>query len=531
MKKKKSQEDVPHEVNRILQLPSVTDPSSERASLSLPPVYAPPGESAELYKALGDGAHIRVEDKRPKKALWISLACVVGVLLVAYFGLAIFFMSHFSFNTDINGINGAFMTVDQVNNALYDQVDSYRLEIDARNNNVAYIKGSDVDLSYVDDGQVQELLDAQNVFQWPLYLFVPSASAHAHANVELSEDKLNAAISGIPFMDPAQMKAPQDAYLEYVPPSYQVHAEDQGTTLDQQLTHNAIEAAMTSTQSSINLDDAGCYLKPTVLSNSSTLNEWRGLYNKYVAFSITYTFDDGTTEVIDGREAINWITIGETQPGELNYDDVVAWVNDFADRHDTLGKDRTIVNGYGEEKTVQGGGDYGWQIDRDAEVQAIIDDCRNHTAEVREPYYITRGASTSAQDWGTTYIEVDLTDQHMWYFENSQLMMESDVVTGQPDGVHNTPPGVYYILTKESPSILVGELLPATGEPEYRTQVSFWMPFTTLGHGFHDATWQPWFGGNRYTFAGSHGCVNMPYDAAGQLYSLISVGCPVVIHY
>ena len=72
---------------------------------------------------------------------------------------------------------------------------------------------------------------------------------------------------------------------------------------------------------------------------------------------------------------------------------------------------------------------------------------------------------------------------------------------------------------------------PETGKPIYETPVSYWMPFTWQGHGFHDATWQPAFGGSLYQSLGSHGCVNMPLDQAANLFNMLSSGTPVVIHY
>ena len=58
------------------------------------------------------------------------------------------------------------------------------------------------------------------------------------------------------------------------------------------------------------------------------------------------------------------------------------------------------------------------------------------------------------------------------------------------------------------------------------------MRVTWTGIGFHDAKWQTAFGGELYkTRKGSHGCINMPPALAGQLYDMLQVGCPVVIHY
>ena len=77
--------------------------------------------------------------------------------------------------------------------------------------------------------------------------------------------------------------------------------------------------------------------------------------------------------------------------------------------------------------------------------------------------------------------------------------------------------------------VLRGNLRP-DGTREYETPVKYWMRVTYSGVGFHDATWQSSFGGNVYTYRGSHGCINMPLDQAASLYGMLSMGTPVIIH-
>ena len=74
--------------------------------------------------------------------------------------------------------------------------------------------------------------------------------------------------------------------------------------------------------------------------------------------------------------------------------------------------------------------------------------------------------------------------------------------------------------------------MEGNGKREYETPVDYWARITWTGVGFHDATWQPAFGGQLYRQGyGSHGCINMPYNAVATFYGLISVGDPVVVHY
>ena len=63
----------------------------------------------------------------------------------------------------------------------------------------------------------------------------------------------------------------------------------------------------------------------------------------------------------------------------------------------------------------------------------------------------------------------------------------------------------------------------------YASPVKFWMPFNG-GIGFHDASWRNTFGGTIYKKNGSHGCVNMPYEAAKTLYENVYKGMPVICY-
>jgi len=46
----------------------------------------------------------------------------------------------------------------------------------------------------------------------------------------------------------------------------------------------------------------------------------------------------------------------------------------------------------------------------------------------------------------------------------------------------------------------------------------------------HDASWRSVFGGEIYKNNGSHGCVNMPYEAAKTVYSYIDKTMPIIVY-
>ena len=99
--------------------------------------------------------------------------------------------------------------------------------------------------------------------------------------------------------------------------------------------------------------------------------------------------------------------------------------------------------------------------------------------------------------------------------------MESDFVSGDVKKNYTTPPGIFGLTYKQRDAVLRGE--------GYASPVDFWMPFNG-GIGFHDATWRSSFGGTIYKTNGSHGCINMPYDAAKKLYDYVYTNVPVICY-
>ena len=123
---------------------------------------------------------------------------------------------------------------------------------------------------------------------------------------------------------------------------------------------------------------------------------------------------------------------------------------------------------------------------------------------------------------GSTFIEIDLSDQHMWYYVNDEVYVSTPVVTGNYDSM-DTPTGIFSINNMSRSVSLVGA--------DYVSYVEYWMCFIGTSYGIHDASWRDSFGGDIFKGNGSHGCVNTPYDAVQKIYNRATVGTPVVIHW
>ncbi len=471
--------------------------------------------------------------RRPKKSgvpiPLLAAGVFVGVLAAAYIGVSVYFTSHFYMNTEINGHDFSMKTAADVKEYIEQQVQGYSLTILEKDNKTDSISGEEISLKYNENKDIENVLKKQNAFLWPQAFFVKNSSK-ATVDVSYDRDALEDKISRLQAVKAEQIP-PTSAYPRFDGTEYVVEPEVTGTEVNQELLREKIHQYISEFQPELDMVGENCYALPKYTSESGDVKAACNEMNQYLKASITYSMDQPV--VVDKTLISEWVTADAEMKVTFNEGAVREWLREFGKQYDTVGKTRTITSPWG--KTVEvSGGTYGWSVDEEAEFPALVNSIKNGEVVTREPIYVDgqRAASRGPQDWGSTYAEVDLSGQHMWFIVDGVVALETDVVTGVPTPARETPSGVYSILDKELNSTLVGEIDPATGQPEYRTPVAYWMRVTWSGIGFHDATWQPAFGGSLYASgAGSHGCINMPLDQAGALYNMLPVGTPVIIHY
>ena len=59
-----------------------------------------------------------------------------------------------------------------------------------------------------------------------------------------------------------------------------------------------------------------------------------------------------------------------------------------------------------------------------------------------------------ANDYGSTYVEINLTAQHLFYYKDGSLVVESDFVSGNEAKGWATPAGVYPLTYKQKDAVL-----------------------------------------------------------------------------
>lgn len=464
--------------------------------------------------------------KKRKKTAAIVAGIIIGVLVLIYVGFAIFFSSHFMFFTKINGTDFSLKSVSQVEAYMKQQVADYVLTLKESDGGSEKISGSDISLVYVPGEQLEKLAKKQNNFLWITSLWNhPKISSEI--GVEYDKDALAKITEGLECLKPENQTVSVDAHPEFQNDKFVVVPEVVGTQIDTEKFNEAVTKAINGFKPTLDLFKTGCYILPRFVSDSQEVVAATDAMNSYLGANVTYDFNPAT-EVVDASVISQWVTVDADMNVTFNEEAVRAFIQSLADKYDTKGKPRTFTTATGNTVNVTGGS-YGWKIDQEAEYNALIANIQNAETVTREPNYASRAASHEGNDVGSTYAEVDLSNQMMYFVQNGQVVLQSGIVTGNPNKGNGTPQGVYSLAYKALDQVLRGTKKP-DGTYEYETPVKFWMPFNG-GIGFHDATWQSSFGGSRYQTNGSHGCVNLPYDVAAQLYNLITAGTPVVCHY
>lgn len=461
-----------------------------------------------------------------KKKVAIVLGSMAGVVLLAYAGLAVYFGSHFIFRTSVNGTDVSMKSASQVEADMEQQVAGYTLTLEGSDGHTEQINGADIGIRYVPGEEVEKLVKEQNNLFWIEALW-KAPEIEAEVGVEYEKSALEKQVNALSFLAEENQTPSADAHPEFQNTEFVVVPEVIGTQIDTEKFHSAIGEAIDEFRHSLKLEDTGCYLKPRFVQDSPEVIAARDAMNGYLGANITYDFNPNT-EVVDSSVISQWITYDENMNVGFNTEAVKAYIASLAEKYNTKGKARQFTTANGNVVTVEGG-KFGWLLDQEAEYGVLTANIQNGETVTREPAWASRGVSHGAIDIGSTYAEVDLTNQHMYFIQNGQVVLDSPIVTGNPNKGNATPQGTYSLTYKTRNATLRGEKRP-DGTYSYETPVAYWMPFNG-GIGFHDATWQASFGGSRYKSHGSHGCVNMPKDKAGQLYQLLPEKCPVVCHY
>lgn len=474
----------------------------------------------------------RMEERRKTvlRQRLILAAAAAAAFLFLYLLIAHSYSSRFLRNTYLNGLNVGGMTEKKAEQVLKDSVENYTLTLTFQDDKKEKLKSDQIGYEYVSSGESGKLLKKQNRMAWLPHLFGRKIRYQVKTSFQYDEAVLKNALLSLPEFQKENVTAPVNAHMKLSDNKIVISPEKDGNELDPDTAFSAVNAAVRNGDGRLNLfktDQA--YVRPTVTKNDKDLVSAVNDINAFLATKVSLVVKDGSKRTVGRKKLVKWLSqdddgnysVDDTHVADHCWNMVQAIADKFDDTKETMEFQTTNLG----TKTLSCD-PYGYKVDVDEVADNLCQDLLNHKSET---ITIKNSVSETADPtFGGTYIEVDVTNQHVYFYKNGSDIFDTDCVTGlESDPDRKTPSGVFSIYAKVPDKTLEGRLT-ADGPVTYTSYVSYWMPFYE-SYGMHDAPWRDEFGGTIYQSSGSHGCVNLPVDAAGTIYNNAEVGTAVIV--
>ena len=426
-------------------------------------------------------------------------------------------------DTFINDVYAGGKTVEDVNNDISKV--KYTLNITTREGNTETINLDDVSYKCSYDADVSEIKNSQSPFLWFLHLN-GRTDYELPIKASFDENALAEKLKTLKCVTDESVKDPVDAHIAVANESFTIVEATEGNRVDNDKLIAAVSDTLKKGVTDINIDEAKCYVTPHVYSNDEGLQASYAKLKDIKAATITLNLREAE-EVIEGTTYMNWIT---TKGSELAFNDdlVSEFFQKIADKYDTYQTERQFETTGAGTITVGGGAQdtYGFLLDVEQTKKAFEEAMLSGESQTIDAYWEIPAKTRNQKngDIGNTYVEIDISRQHMWYYRNGELYIDTDVRTGTESSAQWTPTtvGVFRILDKQRDKYF-RQFQPVVHS-------DYWMPFNWRGEGIHDANWYSTYGGTLYKYAGSHGCINTPYSVVQKMYEVMDYGTPVIVY-
>ena len=459
------------------------------------------------------------------KRLSILLMTMIILPGLIYLGLAIYYHDSFMYGTWINGIYCTGKTIDEVEQELTENFD-YQFLYVITPHDVEVIEINSLELQYDFKSALEEYRRKQNPFVWWGRMVSGHQNEELPPKVSFNENVLEEWIYAMDSYQSNLTMEPDSLKIVMGDAGYEIQ-ENKEKILNVSFAKEKIREAIINVWPEINLEEQGCYF---TREETVEMEEVRILFEKIrevQSISLTYQIKDRTKKVTP-LEISKWINVDESgefmldKNGEICFNKVYLsnFIEEMAAEYDTW-ENFPFITHDGKEIVLKKG-NYGTKINQQKEVMFLMDYLKNPIELVREPAYIKDVTYKDKSRIDTTYVEVDMTKQKMFFFEEGEKVFETEVVTGCTTKGWGTPEVVAYVNYKRKNTYLTGK--------NYRSFVNYWVP-VYRGIGLHDATWRKEFGGELYIKGGSHGCINTPLENMKVLFNMLETGMPVVLHY
>ncbi len=453
----------------------------------------------------------------------VRVAAVAVALSVYVVGIGRF-TSHFVPGTTVNGIDASFMTTDQLAEALEERVDSYQQHLTSEGGFELTFSGTDVSLTCRADEVAAEALDRTTAALWPLRLLSPQRML-IDTGISADEDELaeltQTAVAA--FDEDAEQPTNASATFDEEQGVYVVSPESTGTALDAEAVTRAAELACRGLTEEVALGE-DALLQPERSQDDKELLAVIAQANDSISKDLELVSDGEVVANVTAEMKRGWLSVDDDLTVAVDGASIYQWV---------IGNEAIYSAGDRSDE------EHVWELDAlntAGNTAMAIRDAGDGPVEVVRTLIETKPAVTPGAKELGRHMDVNLSTQFARFYDNNgTVIWDSYLVSGGWDytmGVmHATPTGTFHLLNKLTNQTLIGEDLDGDKKPDYESFVNYWMPFIGNDVGFHDATWRSEFGGDIRSWYGSHGCVNLPYAKAEELWGIINIGDMVVVHY
>ena len=325
---------------------------------------------------------------------------------------------------------------------------------------------------------MEKLLESQNTLAWPAFYWKEKENQVAADSVydkEMVQEKLQT----MEGFQEEQQEAPTDAYLTDDGTSYVIVPETEGEQVDYEKAEQAVIEALDAGAASVDLEEKDVYRKPDITQDDEALNGEMAELNHLTAARITYAIGENSY-AIDRATLQSWLVQGEDGTYTISQDEAAAFVRHMAYETDTFGLAHTFKTSLGATINLNAGGDYGWCIDKEETMQALLQAIEDETQGNLDPVYLYTANDRSANDIGNTYVEVCISQQKMWCYKDGVLVTETPVTTGNHATGYDTPAGSVWAVDAKKVTVISSSIramscsgfrLTATSESTMRAGV------------------------------------------------------------
>lgn len=442
---------------------------------------------------------------------------LISSIILIYLLVSIYFTRHYFFNTMVNGVNVSLKAHNDIEDKIKNHIKDYKLQLIERDGEVEEIIGQDIQIRFNEKNSISKIYETQNSFKWITSLF-KKQEYYIDDLFDYNKENLEKKIKELNCLN-KEIIEPRNVSFKYSNGSYEMIKEVYGNKVNKNKLKLSIEENILRGERKLDLNENLCYENPQYTLESHKALEAKNILNKYIKTKITYIFED-ENEVLDESIINQWLSVDEDLEVVINEKAVLKYVEGLSKKYNTVGVVREFKTSLGKVLEVEGGF-YGWKINIKDEKELLLKNIKKGESLEREPIYSQKAVRRGSDDIGDTYVEVNITRQHLWFYKNGEIIAQGAVVTGNPNGENSTTLGVYMLNYKQKGATLRGE--------NYESEVTYWMPFNG-NIGIHDASWRYSFGGEIYKSNGTHGCVNVPLYLAKTIFENIEEGTPVICY-